>query len=191
VDFILQGRAQRQANRVRITAKLIRVSDQTQVWARPYEHERSGIMMIQSELAKSVAEALALKLLPAEKDRLASARTVNPEAYEACLKGASLWKTMKPANLDAAQRYFEQALEKGPSNAPAFSGLAWVWLVRGQMGVVSPGEAGPKARAAALQALALDDTSAEAHEALASILTWNEPAMVRRDEAHYNGVSNC
>jgi tetratricopeptide (TPR) repeat protein len=128
-----------------------------------------------------VAKALAVELLPAEQARLAIVRTINPEAYDAYLKGSSLWQTLKATDVDAAQRWFEQALEKDPSYAPAISGLAWVWLVRGQMGSVSPGEAGPKAKAAALQALALDDNTAEAHEALASILTWNEWDWTRAD----------
>ncbi len=171
VDFILEGSAQREANRVRITAQLIRVSDKTQIWARPYEHELSSIMSIQSELAKSVAEALALKLLPAEDDRLASARTVNPEAYDAYLKGSSLWKTLRQADLDAAQRYFDLALVKDSSYAPAWVGLTWVWLVRQQTNAAPPSEAGPKAKAAALQALALDGNSAAAHEVLAVVRT--------------------
>ncbi len=169
VDYVLEGSAQREANRVRITAKLIRVSDQTQVWARPYEHDLSGIMVVQSELAKGVAEALALELPASEKDRLASARTVNPEAYEAYVKGSSLWKTMKPADIDAAQRHFEQALLKDPSYAQAYEGLTWIWLVRQQTDLATPGEAGPKAKAAALKALELDGNSAGAHEALAAV----------------------
>jgi len=169
VGYVLEGSTQREANRVRVTAQLIRVSDQTQIWARPYEHELSSIMLVQSELAKSVAEALGLTLLPAAKDRLASARTVNPEAYDAYLKGSTLWKTFKPADLDAAQRFFEQALVKDPSYAPAYEGLTWVWLVRQQTDAAPPSEAGPKAKAAALQALALDGNSAGAHEALATV----------------------
>ena len=174
VDYVLEGSAQRQANRIRVTAELIKVADQAQLWADTYERDLSAVMMVQGQVAQSVARALAVELLPTEEARLAIVRTVNPEAYGAYLKGSSLWQTLKATDVDAAQRHFEQALEKDPSYAPAISGLAWVWLVRGQMGLMSPGEAGPKAKAAALQALALDDNSAEAHEALASILTWNE-----------------
>jgi eukaryotic-like serine/threonine-protein kinase len=172
VDYILEGSAQREANRVRITAKLIRVKDQAPIWSRPYEYELSSIMLVQSELAKSVAEALALTLLPAEEDRLDSARTVNPEAYEAYVKGSSLWKTLKRADLDAAQRYFEQALLKDPSYAQAYQGLTWIWLARQQRKLAPPGEAGPKATEAALQALKLDGNSADAHEALAAVRSW-------------------
>ena len=174
VDYVLEGSARREANRVRITAELIHVSDQTQLWADTYEHELSGILMVQTELARSVAEELALKLLPVEKDRLASARTVNPEAYDAYLKGSSLWKTLKRADLDAAQRHFDLALVKDPTFAPAYEGLAHVWMARQQFEYTLPNEAVPKAKAAALQALALDGNSSEAHEALAAVRTWGE-----------------
>jgi len=174
VDYVLEGSARREANRVRITAELIHVRDQTQLWADTYEHELSGILMVQTELARSVAEELALKLLPVEKDRLASARTVNPEAYDAYLKGSSLWKTLKRADLDAAQRHFDLALVKDPTFAPAYEGLAFVWMARQQFEYTLPNEAVPKAKAAALQGLALDGNSSEAHEALATVRTWGE-----------------
>jgi TolB-like protein/Tfp pilus assembly protein PilF/predicted Ser/Thr protein kinase len=196
-DYILEGSAKREASRVRITAKLIRVSDQKQVWAQPYEHELSAIMMIQSDLAKSVAQALAITLLPADKDRLASARTVNPEAYEAYLKGSSLWKKLRPADVDAAQRYFDLALVKDPSYAPAYEGLAWVWLARQQIGVVLNSEAAPNAKAAAVQAVALDGQSSGAHEALASVRTWcewdwagAEPEWLRALELNPNSANS-
>ena len=81
---------------------------------------------------------------------------------------------LTPDKLDAAQRSFELALEKDPSYVPAYEGLTKVWLARQQMKYAKPGEAGPKARAAALQALALDDNSAEAHEAMAWFKTWSD-----------------
>ncbi len=196
VEYVLEGSARREANRVRISAELIHVTDQTQIWANTYEHDLSGILTVQGQVAQSVAKALAVKLLPAEQARLAFARTVNPEAYSAYLKGSSLWKTMKPADLDAAQSCFEQALVKDPSYAPAYEGLTWVWLARQQMAIVPASEAGPKAKAAALQCLALDDNSAEAHEALASVMTWSEwdwadaePEWKRALELNPNGAN--
>jgi serine/threonine protein kinase/TolB-like protein/Tfp pilus assembly protein PilF len=174
VNYVLEGSLQREAARVRINAELIQVSDQTQAWTGTYEPELSGILAAQSQVAKGVAKALAVKLLPAEEARLAVVRTVNPEAYSAYLKGSALWKTMKKADLDAAQRHFETALEKDPSYAPAFSGLAWVWMARQQMSFVPESEGVPKAKEAALQAIALDENSAEAHEALATVMTWGE-----------------
>jgi len=154
--------------------ELIHVGDRTQAWAGTYEPELSGIWTAQAQVARGVAKALAVKLLPAEEARLAVVRTVDPLAYEAYLEGSALWKTMRKADLDAAQRLFDQALEKDPSYAPAYSGLAWVWMARQQMGHVPESEGVPKAKEAALKALALDDGSAEAHEAMATVLTWGE-----------------
>jgi serine/threonine-protein kinase len=173
VDHVLEGSVQREGGRVRIAAELIRVGDQTQLWADTYERELSGILTVQSQVAQSVARALAIELRPPEQARLASTRTVNPEAYEAFLKGYSLWQRLGAGSLDDAQRWLETALEKDPSYAPAHAGLAWVWLARRQMGIVPYSEA-PKIRAAALQALALDEGCPEAHEVLASFLTWAE-----------------
>jgi TolB-like protein/predicted Ser/Thr protein kinase len=196
VNYVLEGSLRREASRLRITAELIHVSDQTQIWAGTYEPELSGILAVQSQVAQGVAKALAVKLLPAEQARLASVRTVNPEAYDAYLKGSSLWKTLKSADLDAAQLSFELALAKDPSYAPAYEGLTWVWLVRQQAGYTPSSEAGPKAKAAALQAIALDDNSGEAHEALASAKTWSdwdwagaEPEWRRALDLNPNGAN--
>ncbi len=174
VDYVLEGSMRREKNRVRITAELIQVRDQTQLWADSYERELSGILAVQSEVAQNVAKALALKLLPAEQARLASTRTVNPEAYDAYLKGSYHLQKLTAVDLDTAQRYLELALEKDPSFAPAYAGLSWVWGGRAQMGLASPLETGPKAKAAALQAVSSDDSSAEAHEALVWIKTWTD-----------------
>ncbi len=174
VDWVLEGSAQREGGRLRIAAGLIQVADQTQRWADTFERDLSGILAVQSEVARKVAESLALELLPAEQARLASVRTVNPEAYEAYLKGTYYWQKLMPGDQDTAQHYFELALEKDPSYAPAYEGLAWVWAVRQQIGMTAPQEAGPKAKAAALGAIGLDDTSAGAHEALAAVKTWTD-----------------
>jgi len=172
VDYVLEGSAQREADRIRINAELIHVGDQTQLWAESFERELSGVLQLQSEVAESVAKALSLRLLPAEKELLAEARPVNPEAHEAYLRGTYHWMKATPGDVDTAEKYFDLALEKDPSFAPAYVGRAWVWVVRNQVGIVSPGEAGPKAKAAALQALELDANSAEAHHVLASVKTY-------------------
>jgi TolB-like protein len=88
VDYVLEGSAQRDAGQIRITAGLIKVADQTQLWAALYERELAGILVLQNDVAQQVAKALALKLLPAEQARLAGAKKVDPEVYDLCLKGA-------------------------------------------------------------------------------------------------------
>ncbi len=172
VDYVLEGSARREAGRVRISAELIAVRDQTQLWADTYEREMSGILALQNDVAQKVADALAIRLLPSEKAQLAEARPVNPEAHEAYLRGSFHWMKATPGDLDIAEKYFDLSLEKDPSYAPAYAGRAWVWIVRNQFGLAPPKEAGPKAKAAALRAIELDENLAGAHEALASVRTW-------------------
>jgi serine/threonine protein kinase len=168
VAYVLEGSAQREGTRIRITAELVKVQDQTQLWSDTIEREVSGVLALRNEVAQKVAGALALKLLPAEQARLASARTVNPEAYEACLKGDHA------PTPDASMSYYELALEKDPNYAPAYAGIALVWFARSQWGGAIPGEAEPKAKAAARRALELDETLPGAHVVLACILGWSD-----------------
>jgi TolB-like protein/Tfp pilus assembly protein PilF len=182
VDYVLEGSERHEAGRIRITAELIQVRDQTQLWAESYERELVGILALQSEVAQKVAGSLALTLLPAEQARLANVHAINPEAYEAYLKGLHHWYKLTPGDIDTAQRYFELALEKDPSYALAHVGISLVWAGRQQMGFASPSEAAPKAKAAALKAVALDDTLAEAHFVLATVKTWSEAEFKRAIE---------
>jgi tetratricopeptide (TPR) repeat protein len=150
------------------------VRDQTQVWADVYERDLSGILALQADVARKVAAALALKLLPAEEARLAGARPVDPEAYEAYLKGSQHWIKMTKSGLDTAEAYFDMALGKDPAYAAAYAGLGWVWASRAQMGFAPPSAAFPRTRESALKALSLDETLAEAHYLLAVVKTWHE-----------------
>jgi TolB-like protein/Tfp pilus assembly protein PilF/predicted Ser/Thr protein kinase len=172
VEYVLEGSARREGSRVKVTAELIQVKGQSQLWADTYEREMSGILVLQSDLAGKVAGALAIRLLPSEKAKLAEARPVNPEAHEAYLQGFFHWMKMTPGDLDIAEKYFDLSLEKDPSYAPAYVGRAFIWVVRNQFGLAPPEQAGPKAKAAALRAIELDENLAGAHEALATVRTW-------------------
>ena len=172
VEYVLEGSARREGSQVKVTAELIQVKDQGQLWSDTYEREMSGILALQNEVSQKVAAALALKLLPTEQGRLANAPTVNPEAYDACLRGYHYYIFTTKADLDTAEKYFQMALAKDPNYALAYAGLALVWACRQQMGYVPPAEAGPKGKEAAQKAVALDGNSAEAHYALADIMTW-------------------
>ena len=174
VDYVLEGSTQREGGTVRVTAELIKVADQTQLWADTIEREMSSILALQSEVARNVAGALALKLLPSERARLADARPVDPEAYEAYLKGSQHWIKMTRVGLDTAEAYFDQALGRDPDYAPSYVGRAWVWANRAQHGFAPPDEATPRAKEAVLKALALDDTLAEAHYLLAALKAWSD-----------------
>jgi TolB-like protein/predicted Ser/Thr protein kinase len=174
VDYVLEGSAQKEGGRVRVSAELIKVGDQSQLWAGTFEREMSGILALQSDVARKVAESLALKLLPAEQARLASARSVDPEAYDAFLKATHYRQSLTTSGLEAAERYYAVALEKDSSYAAAWAGLARVWTGRQQMGITQAREATREAKAAVLKALALDEDDWEAHRALAGILTWGD-----------------
>ncbi|HQM65075.1 MAG TPA: hypothetical protein PK176_17310, partial [Acidobacteriota bacterium] len=174
VDYVLEGSAQREGSRVRVTAELIRVGDQAQLWADAFEREMAGILALQSDVAKKVAGALALKLLPAEQARLTNVQMVNPDSYDAYLKGRRFSQTLTPAGLDTAEKFFNLALAKDPNFALAHAGLAAVWICRQQMWITTPREAGPKAKAEALKALSLDDSLAFVHHTLSGVLSWTD-----------------
>jgi tetratricopeptide (TPR) repeat protein len=134
----------------------------------------SGILALQSEVSQKVARALALKLLPAEQARLANARAVNPEAYEAYLKGYQYAMMLTKASLDTAFNYFELATKKDPNYALAYASIAGVWNKRNQMGLAPWAEAIPKSRAASRKALEIDDSLPDAHLYLASSYIFGE-----------------
>jgi Tfp pilus assembly protein PilF len=161
----------RAGDSVRVMAQLIDPETEQALWAESYERDLENVLLLQSEVAQAIAGEVQVALTPEEAGRLAGARTVNPEAHDNYLKGSYHWKKQTPADLDTAQRYFELALEKDPSYAPAYEGLAWVWAVRQQLAITPPLEAGPKAKEAALQAIELDEGSAGAHAALALVKT--------------------
>jgi tetratricopeptide (TPR) repeat protein len=127
-----------------------------------------------SEVTRAIVDEIQVKLTPEEETLLASAKQVDPAAYDAYLKGSSQWKKLTPIDLDTAQGYFDLALEKDPSYAPAYSGIAFVWMARATATAAAamPHEAVPKAREAAMKSLDLDSMLAEPHFALAGIATW-------------------
>ncbi len=169
VDAVIEGSVLREGDRVRVTAQLIEASTDQYLWADNFEQELRDIMTLYSDVARAIAQEIEIAVTPEEETRLASVHPVNPEAHDAYLKGSYYWKKLTREDLDTAESYFELALEKDPSYTPTYEGLAWVWVARNQMGHTLPQEAGPKAKAAALKAIALADTSAGAHEALAVV----------------------
>ena len=168
VEGILEGSVQRTRGRVRITAQLIRASTDTHLWAESYERDASDVLTLQAEVAQAVAREINVALTPEESVHLSRPLSVNPEAYEAYLKGQSHWYWLSREHLNTALEYFELALQKDPNYARAYVGVANVWMMRGDAGFMPPSEAMPKAKAAVSKALALDDSLAEAHMAFAN-----------------------
>jgi TolB-like protein/Tfp pilus assembly protein PilF len=169
VDYLLEGSVRREGDQVRITAQLIQVRDQAHLWAQSYDRNVGSILAVQGEVARAIAGEIKIAVTPEETKRLASARPVNPDAYEAYLKGRFHWYKLSRVHLDTALEYFQLAREKDPNYALAYVGIAYVWASRGDCGLVSSREAFPKVKAAALKARELDDTLAEVHELLANV----------------------
>jgi TolB-like protein/DNA-binding winged helix-turn-helix (wHTH) protein/Tfp pilus assembly protein PilF len=171
-DYVLEGSLRRSGERVRVTAQLIQAVDQTHVWAETYERDLRDVLVLESEVARAVARAIALTLTPDAQARLASARSVHPESYQDYLRGRFFGNRRTAAALEQALGYFQGAIAKGPDDARAYSGLADSYSSLGASSVVGglpPRQAMPEAKAAARKALQIDDTLAEAHNSLAIV----------------------
>ncbi|HXY13220.1 MAG TPA: protein kinase [Terriglobales bacterium] len=175
VDAVVEGSVLRVGARVRITAQLIHAGSDTHVWAESYDRDFADVLLVQSEIARAIAREIHVAITPEEAKRLTRARRVNPEAYEAYLKGQFHWYKLSREHLDTALKYFEVSLAKDASDPLAYVGIAGVWCSRGDCGLLPPREAYPKAKAAALKAIELDDSLAEAHISMGMIRAaeWN------------------
>ncbi len=172
VDAVVEGTVLRSGNRVRITAQLIRASSDKHLWAQSYEVELRDILALQSKVARSIAEQIRIKLNPGGQTKLSHPKAVNAEAYEAYLKGRYFWNKRTGEGLKKAVDYFNEAIEKDPNYAQAYTVLADSYALMGdwEYSVLPPREAFPKAKAAAVEALALDNTLGEGHTSLAFVL---------------------
>lgn len=172
VDAVVEGSVLRAGSRVRITAQLIDASADRHLWSQSYEGELRDTLALQSTVARAIAEQIQIRLNPRERAALAGGKVVTPEAYVSYLKGRYFWNKRSADGLNAALAYFEQALDDDPAYARAYSGLADTYALLGdwQYAVMTPREALPRAKAAALKALELDDALGEAHNSLAFCL---------------------
>src|SRR6201993_4479438 len=172
VDAVVEGTVLRSGDQVRITAQLIDASTDKHLWSQSYEGELRDTLALQSKVAEAIADQIRISLTPQKQAALKNAKVVNPEAYESYLKGRYFWNKRTADGLKAARAYFQQAIEEDPKYAQAYSGLADTYALLGdwQYAVMTPKEAFPKAKAAAIKALELDSTLGEAHNSLAFVL---------------------
>ncbi len=171
VDAVVEGTVSRSGDRVRVTAQLIQAATDRHLWAQSYDRELRDVLSLQREVAAAIAQAIQVKLQPEEKRRMTQAQaSIDPGAYEAYLKGRFYWSKRTAETSRKAVGYFEQAIERDPAYAPAYSGLSDTYRAFDVQGLAPPRECMPKAEAAARKALALDDTLAEAHASLAGVL---------------------
>lgn len=174
VDYMLEGSVRRAQDRVRITAQLIQASDQTHLWVETYDRKLADILDIQRDVAERVARSLALELLPGQEAVSSRASTRNPAAYEAYLRGRYYWNRRAEDEFRMALGYFQQALETDPHYARAHVGVADSYILFAAYHYLPPKVAFPRARAAAIKALEIDDRLAEAHSSLAAVSLWHE-----------------
>ena len=173
VDAVVEGSVQQAGDTVRIQVRLIdALPEEHNLWAKTYERPMTNVLVMYNEMARAIADNIQINLTTQEETRLAGTRQVDPQAYEAYLKGMSHLYKFTPPELDAALYYFEKALETDPNYALAYAGIAFVWTARQQMGLLIPSVATPKAKEAAQKALELDDTLPEVHYTWAAIKTW-------------------
>ncbi len=172
VDTVLEGSVRRAGNRLRITVQLIDVSDGYPIWSGRYDKDLEDIFAVQDDIAQSIVKALKIEVLGEKEATIVKARTENTDVYEACLKGRFCVYKLTPESIHQGLEYFQLALEKDPNFAPAYTGISFSWVVLGLFGIVTPREASAKAKDAALKAIMMDNTLAEAHHMLA-IVGWN------------------
>ena len=172
VDAVVEGTVLRAGDQVRITAQLIDASTDKHIWSQSYQGELRDTLALQDRVARSIAEQIKINVTPQEQAALKSVRVVNPEAYESYLKGRYFWNKRTPDGLRVALAYFNQAVEEDPNYAQAYSGLADTYALLGdwQYAVMTPMQAYPKAKAAAIRAVELDSALGEAHNSLAFVL---------------------
>lgn len=179
VQAILNGRVAQRGDQLTLSLELVDVATENAIWSQQYTRRQSDLVSLQSEVARDVSGKLKAKLSGAEVTKVEKTYTVDPEAYQLYLKGRFQWNRRTGESLKEAVDFFDQAIAKDPNYALAYSGLAESYVLFANYSVTSPLDSMPKAKAAALKAIQLDDSLAEAHVALGiylSAFSWNQPA---------------
>src|SRR5256885_1111746 len=170
VANILEGSVQKAADQVRVNVQLINALNDTHLWGDIYDRKLTDIFAVESDIAKTIADTLQAELTGAEKQLIAAQPTSDTAAYGLYLKGRLLWGKRSGDNIPKAIGFYEQAITRDPNYALAYAGLAEAYVLLPFFTATAPQDAYPKAKAAALKALQLDDKLAEAHTALGLLL---------------------
>src|SRR5688572_5714061 len=184
VDAVISGTVLRAGDRVRITANLTRAADEEPLWRDEYEREFRDVLALQDEVVAAIARKVRLQLSPSEQAGLSRARQVNPDAYEAYLKGKFQLHKFTREGFEKSLALLQQAVAIDSTEPLAWAGLSYLYSLNELFSLVPGGDAVPRGKAAALKALALDETLAEAHVALADITVneWDYPGAKRSYE---------
>jgi len=170
VANVLQGSVQRSADEVRVNVQLVKAQTDTHLWADTFDRKLTDVFQIESDIAKTIAEKLQAKLTGSEERAISAKPTADLEAHELYLKGRYLWNRRTCENLKKALGYFQQAAEKDPSYALAYTGISDSCALIPVYGAGAPQDYYPRAKAAAQKALELDDLLGEAHTSLGNVL---------------------
>ena len=185
VSAILEGSALLVGKRVRVTAQLVSARSDETLWADRYDGDLEDVLDLQSRVAEAVAKEIQVHVTPKEAKRLAKRQApVHPEAHVEYLKGRHTAAATSPQAIELSLRYYDRALKLDPTFAPTWAGIAHCHVIRAERGMAPPAEAGPLARSAALKALELDDTLADAYSALGEVAAMERdlPTAVRHLE---------
>ena len=166
VSHVIEGSVRKVGNMLRISAQLINVADGYHLWSDRYDREMKDVFAIQAEIAEMIVNALKIRLVGDQSTPLVKPTTQNLEAYNLYLKGRYFWNKRTEDELKKGMVYFQQAIEKDPNYALAYVGVADSYHILGNQNVFAPKDSFPKAKAAALKALEIDDKVAEAHASL-------------------------
>lgn len=188
VRAILTGKIKKLAGGLAISVELVDAKDGSAIWSHQYPQKLADIFTLQEDIAKEISDRLRLKISKADKERLAKRSTVNAEAYQAYLKGRFYWNKRTKEGLLKGLEYFEKAIESDPGYAPAYSGVADSYTLLGRYSYLSPKEAMPKGKAAALKALEIDDTLGEAHNSLAFVKRYYDWDWVGAEKEYQRAI---
>jgi TolB-like protein/Flp pilus assembly protein TadD len=179
VNSVLEGNLQKSGDRIRVTARLIRVADGKSMWSGTFDENFTDVFQVEDAIAEKVAAALRLRLSDEDRQRLTKRYTENTEAYQLYLKGRFYWNKYTDEGWRKSIEFFKQAAAKDPNYALAYAGIADSYSLLGELGIVAPKEIFSQARSYAEKALKLDDNLSEAHLSLGIVklfYDWNPPA---------------
>jgi TolB-like protein/Tfp pilus assembly protein PilF len=189
VANVLEGSVQKVADQVRVNVQLINALTDAHLWAETYDRKLTDIFGVESDIARSIADTLQAKLTGSEKTAMSEKPTENPEAYELYLKGRFFWNKRTGPDLKTACDYFQQAIALDPQYATAYAGLAESYLLIPEFNAGFPKDYFPKAKAAAERAIALDESSAQAHAALGLLLCFSDVNFTGAEKEFKRAIS--